>query len=55
MAEKILKSIKFPGLEDTYIIPDVSQLPSIYSGTEDPRLMEDFGKNGDIYIMYSEE
>lgn len=49
MAEKNLNSIKFPGLEDVYIIP------TIHFGTEDPRLMEDFGKDGDIYIMYSEE
>lgn len=33
----------------------INALPTIHSGTEDPRLMEDFGKDGDIYIMYSEE
>lgn len=55
MANKTLKSIKFPGLEDTYVIPDITLLPYVYSGTEDPRDMEDFGKDGDIYIMYAEE
>jgi hypothetical protein len=41
MAEKLLKGINFPGLEDTYIIPQVDDTLTVSGASADAKVVGD--------------